>query len=193
LELNGVEVPFTSETIVELPGRLKSDLQLEIQGQEIHVVQVVDGDQGWLSANGQTMELPDPLLGELKETLYASRVETLVPLLREKGFTLSALGESKVDGRTAQGVKVASAGHKDVELWFDQENGLTVKRNRTALDGTTQQEVLQEATFSDYGEADGVKYPKKIAIQQDGKKFLSGEMSDFKCVDKFGAGEFAKP
>lgn len=193
LEINGSTIPFTGDSTMQLPDRLKIVMQLDANGQEIRIVQVVDGDKGWINANGQTMDLPDVLLGELKESLYAAKVETLVPLLKEKGFILTSLGESKIDDRPAQGVKVASAGHKDIELYFDKENGLIVKRSRTALDGSTMQEILQESSFRDYKDVDGLKRPTKIAIQNDGKKFLDGEMSDYKFVDKFEASEFAKP
>jgi hypothetical protein len=192
LEINGAQIAFTSDSCIQLPNKLRAEMQLDFNGMKIDIVQVLSGDKGWVSAMGQTTELPDEVVGEMKEALYTARLETLVPLIKEQGFTLTGLGESKVDDRAAVGVKVASAGHKDVELYFDKESGLLVKHGRLGID-STMKEVLKETYYSDFEDVDGLKTPKKVLVNQDGKKFLTSEVLEIRFVDTIDEKEFEKP
>ncbi|HEV3164315.1 MAG TPA: hypothetical protein VGZ22_09820 [Isosphaeraceae bacterium] len=193
LDIGEVKTTFTNEVSMKVPDQIKSSIQISVQGQDISVVQVFNDGKGWVSANGTKMELKDRLLEEMKESLYASKVELLTPLLKEKGFTLSSLGETMVADKPAVGVRVSSEGHKDIELYFDKENSLPVKRGRTSLDGATMKDVFQEAYYSDFKEFDGLKVPTRIVLHNDGKKFLEMDVTDFEVVEKFNDDEFAMP
>jgi hypothetical protein len=192
MELMGISLPFTAESVAQLPSRFKSELQIDFMGQKLSVVQVLDGDKGWVTAMGQTQELQGELLTEMKEAVHASNVEKLTPLLKDPAYTLSPLGEIKVNGRPAVGVKVKSAKHKDVDLYFDKETALLVKTQREALNAT-QQKVAMESINSDFKEIEGVKRPMKVTVHQDGKKFMEMEVTDVKFLDRIDASEFAKP
>src|SRR5436853_6227629 len=104
----------------------------------------------------------------MKEQKYAEDLDRL-GFLNEKGMELSALDETKVDGKPAVGVRVKSKGHRDVQLYFDKSSGLLVKRQYKVLDPGSGQEVSQEVVFGDYQDKDGVKHYRKIAAYRDGK------------------------
>ena len=124
--------------------------------------------------------------------LHAENVQTLVPLLRDKAYRLHALGEMKVGGRPAVGVRVESRGHKDVNLYFDKKTGLLAKVERRALDDAGK-EVTEESFCSGYKDVGGVKLPMKVVVQHDGKKFLEMEFSEYRFLDKLDDSEFARP
>src|SRR5262245_20591001 len=134
-EAGGAKFDFTmtTETSVRPPGRLRVEMLLEFDGKNFEVIQVFNGEKAWSKANGQTVELGKEHLNEMHEAMHAARVNSLVPLLKDKTFTLTALGESKVDDRPAVGVRVSAPGRKDNELYFDKESWLVVKRQRTAI------------------------------------------------------------
>ena len=193
LSMNGQNLPMTVETVFQIPDKYKSAMRFIVQGKEVAGVQVVDGDKAWMTGQGQTMPLEGELLKALKEELYSQNVEMLVPLLREKGYTLTKLKEIEVDGKPAVGVRVASSGHKDIELYFDRDSTLPVRTVRSTIDAATLKEATAEVLYSSIKETDGIKWPSRVVINQDGKKFIEVEVTEFKKLDKVDPSEFAKP
>jgi hypothetical protein len=154
---------------------------------------VVNGDKAAVTINGQPLPLKEQHVAELKEVLHGERVNTLVPLLRDKGYELTAAGEGKLDGRPTLGVKVSSRGHRDIVLHFDKETGLLVKSERQALDLGTLKEIAQEERYSDFKDVDGLRRPLKVTVLRDGKKYMEGEVAQLQFFDKLDDGEFTQP
>jgi hypothetical protein len=146
-------IKFTGETFEE-PGRHKQVLQFQVEGTTMTLVQVVDGANAWCTINGQAEPLDEKTLKEMKQGQYAEHVTNLFPLLEEKGYALSILGESKVEDRVVTGVKVASEGHPAINLYFDQASGLLLKREYRGIDQSLGSDVLLASTFSAYREFD---------------------------------------
>ena len=111
----------------------------------------------------------------------------------DKNYTISPLGEIKVNDGAAVGIKVASKGHRDVNLYFDKQSGLMVKRETRALDLQNQQEVSEETFIRDYQDKEGLKTAKKVDVFRDGKKIMEAEILDVKFVDKLDDSQFQKP
>lgn len=177
------EVSFTSESAAQFPDKYKVSLHLEINGAKITRVQTLIGDKVMTLLNGQQEEIDDKTSKEIKEQVYVERVTSLLPL-REPGFTLTSLGESKVDGKPALGLKVASKGHREVSLYFDKETALVVKVESKVYDPLAMKEVVQEQFYRDYVTQDGLKYPTKSLVTQDGKKFMVLEVTENKNLEK---------
>src|SRR5262249_15827176 len=142
-EFAGATVALTGEVAHQMPGRMRVEVQAEVQGQNVTLLYVLNGNKAWLQVAGETMALEAQELEDLKEELYAEHVQTLVPLLRDKAYALDALGEVKVNDRPAVGVRVTSRGHKDLNLYFDKATGLLTRSERRALDDT-RNEVTEE-------------------------------------------------
>lgn len=193
LEILGMSLDFTSTGLLDLSGRIRTEVELEIMGRKFTVLQVYDGKKAWVKAMDRTMELEGDLLKEMKEQMHAGRVSFLLPLLKNDGYTLAPLGEIKVNGKPAQGVKVSAKGFRDIDLYFDQATGLLVKTAGQTLEQTTMKEVAQESVMSDFKEFDGLKQPTKVITHQDGKKFLEVEVMEYKGVAEVDNSEFAKP
>ena len=186
-------VTFTQSSSAEvLTGKIKDVMELDIMGQKVTVTTVFDGQKGWIHVNGQTMDMDEKILGMMKEAAHTMRLSRMI-VLKDKGFELSLVGEAKVNGRPAVGVKVSSPGHKDVNLYFDKETGLTAKTELRTIDIMTGQEVAEERIVLEYQDVEGQKAAKKLLINRDGKKFLELEVTEVKFPDSIDAGEFAKP
>lgn len=187
------KIPFTIDVHQQLPGKLRTALKLDIQGMEIPVLQVVNGDKGWNQIMGMTTDADADSLAQSKVSLHAARVSALVPLVTEKGFKLTSLGESNINGKPALGVKVTSAGQKDISLYFDKDNGLLVKLTRPGVDPTSKNAVTQDEYYSDYKERDGVKQPSKIVVNHDGKKFMEATVTEITYPATIEEKMFTKP
>jgi hypothetical protein len=192
LELLG-GVDFTQEVTAKYSGKFKEVLEMEIMGNKVTVTTAFDGTKGWISANGKLMDANDKILEELKEASYGMKVARLANILNDKSLRLSALGESKVEARPAVGVKIASEGHRDIDLYFDKESGLLVKVEARKHDFQTMQEVTEERIITEYQEVDGQKTAKKVLVNRDGKKFMEVEVNDVKFLDEIDDREFKKP
>jgi hypothetical protein len=187
---SGIE--FTAESYTQLPDRFKNVMQFSAMNASYVQTQVLDGDKAWLHVNGRTQELDARAVAEMKENLYAERVAGLI-VLRETGYELTSLPEVVVNGRLAVGVKVASAGHREVALYFDKASGLLVKAVSRLHDPAGGRDVSQEKTYSSYKELDGILRPTRVAVVRDGQPYLDIEVLEHKTVDKFPESVFALP
>jgi hypothetical protein len=104
----GEGVPYTGEWWIQGRNQFKMDIAGTF-------VLVVNGDQGWIVEGGNTRDMTKDELSEQKEGMFASWVVHSVPL-KQPGFSLTIVGESKVEDRSAVGIKVSHAGHRDITL-----------------------------------------------------------------------------
>jgi hypothetical protein len=187
----GQAVAFTGEVVTQGADRLKLDIEAEAGGQTFRVVNVLNGDRGWARVGDETTELDKEQLAEAREQAHANWVATLLPL-KDKAFTLATVGEVRIDGRPALGVKVSSQGHRDVDLYFD-ETGLLVKSETRVKDEGSGQEVTEESFLGDYQEVRGTKQSMKFTVKRDGKLYVEGVVTDCQLAESLDAGVFARP
>jgi hypothetical protein len=192
LTANNQSADFTAEFITKLPDRGKMVMALDLNMNQIDVVQVHSGKQAWWSINGQTQELEGDKLAEQQARTHTNRVCSLTPLLGDKAFALSPLGETKIEDRPARGVRVVMKGQPDVSLFFDKDNGLLVKVERRGQD-LAQNDVLRETFYSDYKDYDGVKQASKMVVRHDGQRYLEMEITELQFPEMIGDEEFARP
>lgn len=151
-----------------------------------------DGKVAWVKAGGQVKELDVDAARSLRETVFPDKVLCLI-VTQERDLKLSVVGGAKVHERAAVGVRLERKNATDVNLYFDMETHLLVKAEWRGknLDGTG---VGEEQFFSDYKEADGIKYPTRVVMHQDGKETLTKELTEYELLkDGLGASHFAKP
>jgi hypothetical protein len=147
----GAGIDYTSDFAIQPPDKVRFKMDFEVNAMKITYASVFDGKQGWVKINDQTTALDKDGVAEAKEDRYAGRVETLAPLVKDKGFELAPVGEVKVGDRAAIGIRVSQKGHRDINLFFDKKTGLLLKSERTIKDQQMGgKERLQESLFSDY-------------------------------------------
>jgi outer membrane lipoprotein-sorting protein len=192
LYVGGQEVPFTGEMFLQLPSQIKIDLTLKTTPKNQRIIEVIDGEKGWTSTDGQTQDAETTALARMRQQLYLSRVLWLAPLLKENAFELTPLKGTTVNDRPALGVKVVAKGQKDVSLYFDKASGLLAKVEYLTTNNQGR-EVTQEEFFGDYADAGGIKRPRKGIAFQDGKKLMDVEITDTQFPESISATEFGKP
>ena len=129
---------------------------------------------------------------ELKTSMYCQNIARLVPLLKDSKFTLIAVGDKLIDDKRAAAVRVASAGHKDITLYFDAESHLLVMLERPGFDAAGGQ-LDQQEFYSDFHTASGLKYSGKTKVVQNGKVTRESEVIEFQPLERVDAREFALP
>jgi hypothetical protein len=192
LELLG-GIDMTQEMSAKFTGKFKEVVEMDINGQKVKVISLFDGTKASITANGQPVDVTDKIMEEFREAAYAVKLGRLTNLLTDKSLRLSLLGESKVLDRPAVGVKVASKGHRDLDLYFDKESGLLTKIQTRKNDLQTMQEVDEERIIKEYQDTDGPKTAKKVLVNHDGKKYLELEVLEIKYPDEIDDSEFQKP
>lgn len=190
----GEGIDYTGEYAVQQPDKFRVRIEAGSGDNKFVFVRVVNGDKLWSKLGDKAQEVTDKdEIAEAKENGYAGWVTTLVPL-KDKGFTLASLGEVKVDGKPAVGVRVSHKGHRDVNLFFDKDKGLLVKSETTVKDFMAGgKESTQETLYSGYKEAGGVQHPTKLVINRDGKKYVDSEVTEYEPKEKLDDSEFGKP
>ena len=182
----GDGLPYTSNYAVQYPHQFR----MEIVG--IFTV-VLNGDKGWMQANGETREMTADELKVHQDEHFAGWITQLTPL-KDKQFKLTTVGESKINDRTTVGVRVSVEKRRDVNLYFDKESGLLVKAEHRAISQEQGgKEVNQEIFLSEYKEIEGVKFATKYLIKRDGEKFVESEVHDVQAVGKLDDSVFGKP
>jgi hypothetical protein len=141
---------FTSESFSEPGGRRRIALRGTLKDRPHTRMLILDGDKGWRNDDGAIYEVWPAYLDSIKKSMYADRVCGLVTLVKDKGYTLTLLGESQVKDALALGVRVQSEGKPDVFLYFDKATHLLIKSANKVMDLQTQHEVFQEVYYYDY-------------------------------------------
>jgi hypothetical protein len=133
---------------------------------------LVVGPRGaWTLDGNQASPLNKDRFARFRQMIHFQRVTWLVPVLQDKKFELTALGESKFEGRTLVGVQVAYPEVRDVKLYFDKDTGLLTKAESEwdAKDPYTQ-------IFREYRAIDGSEGCEKLlreaGVETDGAALL---------------------
>jgi hypothetical protein len=184
ISIQGMDIELTSEAVYRMPDKIRTDLDLNVMDQKLHITQVIAGDKVTIVSPQGKMQLEGPQLEEGKMGVYMLSVFRLTPLLDDKSFTLKALGDRTANGQELVGVQVSSKGRKDVKLFFDKKTGMLARVERTGLEPGGTNEVPREEMFSNYKDFDGIKRHTKTLVNVNGAKLLDTEISEYKTLDK---------
>jgi hypothetical protein len=188
---DGNEYPFTNETTVQGLDQLRMEWEDDFNGNRVMGVTVLNGDKGWRKNGDKLTKLDGDRLANQKRNLYILVVPvTLVPL-KEKVFQIKPAGEVQVGDQPAVGLNVTGPDGKDFNLFFDKKSRLPVKLEVRM--GSPGKEFIQETTFGDHTDFDGIKRATRIERRRDGEKILEQEITEFRVLDKVTPETFAAP
>jgi outer membrane lipoprotein-sorting protein len=156
------------------------------------LVTVFDGARGWVKTGDRTDEMKPGRVTASKELMYLLQVTSLAPL-RDPIYTLTDLGDSTVRGRKVAGIKVARAGHPDVNLYFDRDSGLLYRLTTRFTDPQSGGQQDREEVTWDYRDAGGMKLAMYFMVWQNDKPVVEMKLSDVKCAEKLDDHLFTKP
>ena len=193
IEIQNNKFDVTGETSLQRPDKVKNSMTLDINGKSIEVITVFNGKKLWVSTMGMTKEIDDEkILKAAREEIQAEGASRISDYLKEP-YELNSLGDVKVKGKTALGIRISKKGQKDISMFFDKETHLVLKTEMRTLDGMSGQEVTQEKFIIGYQDRNGMKVPKRVEVQKDGKVFMDVEILETRALEKLDDAVFAKP
>ena len=192
LHIMGLDLDFTQEITVQLPGKFKEAMELTVMDKKVNVTSVYNGKEGWIRSNDMDVKVTDEILAEFKQAAYGIGVMQGV-FLKDKSIKFAELGEIKVKGKPALGVTLSRKGNKDINLYFDKETGLIAKIEMRKRDLMSGEEVSEERIITEYQEVEGRKVAKKVEVLRDGKEFIEVEVTEIKILEKVDDSEFVQP
>lgn len=190
----GEGIDYTGDWALQHPDKTRVQIEFTAGGMMFTIIRVLNGDKAWSKFNDKTQTVDSKEeIAEGQEAAYVAWVTRLVPL-KDKDFQLAPLGEVKIDGKPAVGVRVSHKGRRDVNLFFDKEKGLLLKVETVIKDPMAAgQEMTQEALYSEHKEVNGVQAAMKVVINRDGKKFIDLEVTEIELKEKLDDSVFGKP
>jgi outer membrane lipoprotein-sorting protein len=188
----GFPIPYTATAYTQDPDKMRVEIRASVDDNKFEMVRVVDGKKGWVKVNDMVQDMPEEEVAAEQENLRTGRYLQITPLTKE-GVELAPLGEAKVEGQDAVGIRVTAKDHKPVNLYFDKKTHMLVKMETTVKDPAADAEVTQTAVFGDYKKVDGVQVPHKVNITRDGKKFVESETTNISFPEGLDPELFKKP
>ncbi len=134
------------------------------------VVVYSDGKSGWMSTPQGVRPLPGAQLKQVHEELFRNYFRLLLSD-RMPDRTVSSPEEGVIE--------ISDQAGDSVKLFVDAQTGLPAKevyREAQSMGGPGTMEEI----FEDFSEAGGVKAPKKITVNQGGKKFAELTVEEYK-------------
>ena len=188
----GGQVPFVSVVVYQLPDKVKNTTEFTLQGGSRPITQIMNGDKIAVVINGITQQVLPAQADEMKQAAHARNLRRLTPLLKGDKFNLAMAGDKQIAGKSAVGVKVTAEGAREVRLYFDKSNDLLLAQERHSFDAAGKPTEQQEI-YSDYREAEGIKYPAHTAVMQNGERYIVSEVVSIKLLPKVESREFTIP
>jgi outer membrane lipoprotein-sorting protein len=186
---DGTAQAATAKVAFQLPDKFRYEGRTP-DGKPL--VQVFDGEHAWIRMGDRTEETKPDRLAATKELMYLLQVTSLVPL-RDPAYTLTDLGDSTVQDRKVSGIKVARAGHPDVNLYFDRESSLLYRLTTRETDPQSGGQQDREEVTWDYRDVGGVKMSMYFKVWTNHKPRVEMKLTDVKCAEKLDDHLFAKP
>jgi hypothetical protein len=190
---NNMQMTLDMDGSMQGFDKVRMDMTADVMGRSESAILVINGDKAWAKHQNKIEKAPEEMVSPIKNYFHALRLAQRLTPLKDKAYTLSSLGEVKVDDRPAVGVKAKRKGYTEVDIFFDKKTHLPVKCQVLIKERKDKAEVLHEFVFSEAKKIGGVQLFTKVAIHRDGKKLVEMELSTLKAEDKLDKKLFDKP
>ncbi len=186
LSMQGMELPGELESIV-IGKKVWSRIELTFGRETFTMLMAYDGETAWMDRMGTIVDQPS--------LNYESDRDHGIPLLIEKDAVFSMGEEKEIEGRKAIGVDVDFKGKKTT-FFIDKETYSLVEVVYKDLyfgEKYTKEMLEKRNRFADYKMVDGVFFPMKMTLYQEGKKFMEFQYSDVKFNPEAALAKFKRP
>lgn len=163
----GQRIELSVDTRVEPFTKARSDTWLRAQGRSTQRSLEIDGDQGWMTRNGQRTAMPAAMQQHERAQFAVYGLMRLVTL-RDAGAAVQML-PNDTDG--LRGLRISHPRAPMADLYFHADGRLAYLTNSVpAPDGNGS--VEQRFDFDGTIEADGVRWPQALRISQSGQPYF---------------------
>lgn len=170
------------EITAMFPDRAR--IQSEMFG--THVVQVLDGNSGWMKSPQGMMNIPAAQIQEAQANLKRSYLSILVRAALGD-FEAQYLASETIDGAACDTIAIRNGNNFSMNLSFDRENSRLIRQIQR--EGTDD----QITNYSDYRELDGVWIPFQSKRSVGGKVDRTVNASSYQLNVQIDEATFQKP
>jgi hypothetical protein len=186
----GRAVSYTAVRRSEMPNRVRLDLFFETDSPKKHTVIVLNGDQGWKKEGSDgAIRLDEREIVQIRRGIYHERVTRLFGLSNKEEFSLKALEERVMDGKSLVGISVQAKGQQPMELYFDRQNGLLTR----AVMGKGEDGRVYEEQYLAYKDFNGLKFPTRWIGYGGKEKIREVQLIEIQFHSEDDATAFGKP
>lgn len=174
----------------DLPSRYRETSDGSRNGAPYHGEKLVIGKEGWIREGTGPMRpitVPDPFVAQHWHAKLASLL-----LLRDKGVQFRPLPDETKGGHTLVGFHATSLQVAD-DFLFDKSTGLLGKTLKTMPNPLGGQAVIEEASYDDYRDIQGIHYPMRFKIATGKTYSATITLSNIEFSDKIDESIFIKP
>ena len=176
-----------SQSVVEVfPDKAHVVLKTPMGDQTV----VLNGDQGFMIAAGQTRPMPSAMLEDQKKNL-ARDLQHLLRYADAPDLQAVAGGEETIDGAVCRVLAVSYKG-ADSRLWIGTEDKV-VKQSYQGQHPMTRAPGTMEIFFSDYREIEGMLVPHKEVMLFNGDELATITLESFEVNPEIDDSLFESP
>ncbi|HYV35490.1 MAG TPA: hypothetical protein VE988_07290 [Gemmataceae bacterium] len=154
------DLKFTGESFSDAYDRSKAVLHGN-EDNPVELSMAVLGNNGWDAFNGIVLDFDAKRKKQMAIAIHADKVASLISLLKDEGYTLTLLVDTKVKNMAARVIRVRYQGKPDIDLFFDKGTGHLVKTAYQMIDETEKQ-YYREAYYSRFEEHNPAVEPLKL-------------------------------
>ncbi len=182
----GQEFPFT------MYKTRPSNFRLEVPIQGTTMLQIFNGEKGWMVMPWTGTTEPKEMTGEqLKGFKKETDLEGPLYDYKAKGSTVELVGKEDMEGSEVYHLKLTDKEGDVTEFFIDAENFVILKtKSKTTMRG---QEVESVTYFSDYQEQDGFVSAHSIEVKNNGQMSQSMAVTEIKYNEPVDDKLFQKP
>ena len=182
----GLSLNAEVERWVVPPRKVRQVLAVSFGGQDIELIMVWDGEQGWIKQLSQVQEMPADLVKDLRDIVELDPLLSLL-FIGDERFQFKYGGTAVVDGIAAEVLEVINAEGNVASFYYDPETYYLLKVSRDP-DGAAQDSIL-----SDYRTLNGYTLPFSLTAIQDGQTVIEFEVSEYQFNQGLSDELFQKP
>ncbi len=173
ISMMGMNMPLVIYS--KRPGKMRSEV--DVTAMNMKVVTATDGTTAWTQ---------NPMVGPTAQVLPAEQAKTIADQAdidgmlvgyKERGYSVTYVGEEPVRGKPAHKLKVDRPGQSLVHVFLDTESHLQVKQEGEGLDPQSGSRVPMATYMSDYRAVEGVMMPFLMEVEMSGNIFQTMTMS----------------
>lgn len=131
-----------------------------------NIIQVFNGDQGWVLDRGGVAQAPQSDLIQFKEDVLKDIDNILRHRIHEPGMELRYGGPDIVDLKQAQWVEMIDADNRTIRIAFADNTHLPIRKTVETRDPRSHMKTHEIEYYSNYHPLDGVETPFQITRER---------------------------
>ncbi|MDZ4698573.1 MAG: hypothetical protein SH809_02600 [Rhodothermales bacterium] len=173
ISMMGMNMPLVIYS--KRPSKMRSEV--DVTAMNMKVVTATDGVTAWTQ---------NPMVGPTAQVLPAEQakavaeqadIDGMLVGYKERGYTVTYVGEEPVRGKPAHKLKVDRPNQSLVHIFLDAETHLQVKQDGEGIDPQSGGRVQMATYMGDYRAVEGVMMPFMMEVEMGGNPFQKMTMS----------------